>query len=102
VKLGSISALLEAPRRKRDSRATAPVKNPASLNNLESSTLDLLRRLAIRGLESLGVREPDKFVEAEMLTKFDSLARGIGPGAQGEARLREAITAALDQIDERA
>jgi hypothetical protein len=78
------------------------VKNPASLNNLDSSTLDLLRRLAIRGLESLGVREPDKFVEAEMLTKFDSLARGIGPGAQGEARLREAITAALDQIDERA
>jgi hypothetical protein len=46
------------------------------------------------------MREPDKFVEAEMLSKFDSLAGGIAPGEQGEARLREAIKAALDQLDE--
>lgn len=45
-------------------------------------------------------REPDKFVEAEMLSKFHSLAGGISPGEQGEARLRGAIKAALDQLDE--
>ncbi|MEA2707218.1 MAG: hypothetical protein QOH22_2006 [Gemmatimonadaceae bacterium] len=100
VTLGSISSLLDAPRRKGDRTAIAPPMNPESLKNLEGSTLDLLRRLAIRSLESLGMREPDKFVEAEMLSKFHSLAGGINPGEQGETRLREAIRAALDQLDE--
>jgi hypothetical protein len=100
VKLGSISELLEAPRRRRDRTPIAPATNPESLKNLEPSTLELLRRLAIRALESLGIREPEKFVEAEMLTKFHTLAGGIGPGEQGEERLREAIKAALDQLDD--
>jgi hypothetical protein len=100
VKLASISALLEAPRRKRDREAIPPTSHPESLKNLDQSTLDLLRRLAIRTLESLGIREPDKFVEAEMLSKFSSLAGGVNPGEQGEARLREALKAALDQLDE--
>lgn len=100
VKLASISSLLEAPRRKRDRTPIAPTLNPESLRDLDHSTLELLRRLAIRALESLGMREPDKFVEAEMLSKFHSLAGGINPGEQGEARLREAIKAALDQLDE--
>jgi len=100
VKLGSISELLEAPRRKRDRTPIPPTVNPDSLKNLEKSTLELLRRLAIRTLESLGMREPNKFVEAEMLSKFHSLAGGITPGEKGEARLRDAIKAALDQLDE--
>ena len=100
VKLGSISSLLEAPRRKRDGTPITPTVNPESLKDLDRSTLELLRRLAIRTLESLGMREPDKFVEAEMLSKFHSLAGGINPGEQGEARLRAAIEAALDQLDE--
>jgi hypothetical protein len=100
VKLGSISSLLEAPRRKHDRPAIPPTANPESLKNLERSTLELLRRLAIRTLESLGVHESDKFIEAEMLSKFDSLAGGVKPGEQGEARLRGAIKAALDQLDE--
>jgi hypothetical protein len=100
VKLGSISSLLEAPRRRRDRTPIAPETNPESLKNLERSTLELLRRLAIRTLESLGIREPEKFVEAEMLAKFHSLAGGIDPGEQGEARLRDAIKAALDQLDD--
>lgn len=100
VKLGSISSLLEAPRRKRDRTPIAPAINPESIKNLERATLELLRRLAIRTLESLGIREPEKFVEAEMLAKFHSLAGGISPGVQGEARLREAIKAVLDQLDE--
>jgi hypothetical protein len=100
VKLASISSLLDAPRRKRDRAAVATPTEPRSLAGLESSTLSLLRRLAVRSLESRGVREPEKFVEAEMLSKFDSLAGGVAPGVEGEARLREAISAALEQLDE--
>jgi hypothetical protein len=100
VKLGSISSLLDAPRRKRDRALVAKPADPRSLTELESSTLTLLRRLAVRSLESLGVRQPEKFVNAEMLSKFNSLAGGVAPGVEGEARLREAITIALEQLDE--
>ena len=100
VKLGSISSLLDAPRRKRDRALVAKPADPRALAELESSTLSLLRRLAVRSLESLGVQNPEKFVDAEMLSKFNSLAGGVAPGVEGEARLREAISTALDQLDE--
>jgi hypothetical protein len=100
VKFASISSLLEAPRRKRERGSKIPTSNPQALEALDKSTLALLRRLAIRSLESLGVREPAKFIEAEMLSKFDSLAGGITPGVEGEARLRDAITTALEQLDD--
>jgi len=100
VKLGSISSLLDAPRRKGDRPRNAVAGDPESLKALDQVTLKLLRRLAIRSLESLGVREPGKYIEAEMLSKFNSLAGGIAPGVEGEARLRAAIQAGLDQLDE--
>ena len=100
VKLGSISSLLDAPRRKRDRALVAKPADPRALAELEGSTLSLLRRLAVRSLESLGVRNPEKFVDAEMLSKFNSLAGGVAPGVEGEARLREAISTALEQLDE--
>jgi hypothetical protein len=56
--------------------------------------------LAVRSLESLGVQHPEKYVDEEMLSKFNSLAGSVAPGAEGEARLREAISAALEQLDE--
>jgi hypothetical protein len=70
------------------------------LRQLDKATLELLRRLAVRSLEALGVREPEKFVEAEMLSKFHSLAASIDNGAEGERKLREAIKSALDQLDD--
>ena len=100
VKLGSISSLLDAPRRKRDRTPVVAPADPKSLAQLDTQTLSLLRRLAVRSLESLGVRDIDNFVEAEMLSKFNSLAAGIVPGVDGEVRLREAISAALEQLDE--
>ncbi|HYU51641.1 MAG TPA: hypothetical protein VEK37_01795, partial [Gemmatimonadaceae bacterium] len=99
VKLGSISSLLDAPRRKRDRATVATLADPESLAQLDAKTLSLLRRLAVRSLESLGVRDIDQFVDAEMLSKFNSLAAGIVPGVDGEVRLREAISAALEQLD---
>ncbi|PYO10481.1 MAG: hypothetical protein DMD30_02745 [Gemmatimonadetes bacterium] len=100
VKLGSISSLLDAPRRKRDRVTVATPADPESLAQLDTKTLSLLRRLAVRSLESLGVRDIDKFVDSEMLSKFNSLAAGIAPGVEGERRLREVISAVLEQLDE--
>src|SRR4051812_39687234 len=56
VKLGSISSLLEAPRRRRERESVPVLSNPESLRQLDKSTLELLRRLAVRSLETLGVR----------------------------------------------
>jgi hypothetical protein len=100
VKLASLSSLLEAPRRKRDRESRPTPPNPESLQQLDAATIELLRRLAVRSLEVLGLRAPEKFVEAEMLSKFQSLAGSMNNGADGEPRLREAIKAALDQLDD--
>jgi hypothetical protein len=100
VKLGSIKALLEAPRRRRHREESMMPPPPQALENLEPGTIQLLRRLAIRSLESLGVRDPRAFVEGEMLAKFNSLAASVRAGADGEVRLRAAINAALDQLDD--
>jgi hypothetical protein len=100
VKLASIAELLDAPRRKHDREAPAAAANPMQLAALDATTLRLLRRLALRSLEMLGIRDTDNFVEAEMLTKFNALAGGIPAGIDGEIRLRDAIAAALEQLDE--
>jgi len=100
VKLDSISSLLSAPRRKRDRDSDALPPDPQALTALEASTISLLRRLAVRSLESLGVRDPDKFLEAEMLSQFNSLAAGIPSGEGSETKLRHAIAAALEQLDD--
>ena len=101
VKLEPISALLNAPRRKRDREIEAKKSaDPQSLAALDKSTLQMLRSLAIRSLESLGVHDTEKFVETEMLAKFDALAGSIPPGEGSEERLRKAIAAALEQLDE--
>src|SRR5437762_3717360 len=100
IKLGSIASLLEAPRRKHDRRSSRSLSDPQALAGLDGSTLSLLRQLAVRSLETLGVREPEKFIEAEMLSKFNSLASAVTAGPEGETRLREVISAALEQLDE--
>ena len=101
VKLEPISALLNAPRRRRD-RGSGPHKtvDPQSLAALDKTTLRMLRSLAIRSLENLGVHDTGKFVESEMMSKFASLAASIPPGDGSEERLCKAIAAALEQLDE--
>jgi hypothetical protein len=100
VTVAPISAFLNAPRRRRHPKEGLGPSAPASLEGLEKTTVDLLRRLALRSLEVLGARTPEKFVEAEMLSKFSALAGGVEPGAGGELRLREAIVAALEELDD--
>lgn len=100
VRLEPIAALLNAPRRKRDRDALTASSGPQALSALDNATLKLLRALAIRSLDSLGVRDPENFIEAEMLEKFNMLAASIPPGEGSEARLQNAIATALEQLDE--
>jgi hypothetical protein len=100
VSLASISTMLEAPRRKRDRESRPTVMDPKALAALDGATLALLRRLALRALEALGVRETEKFLQAEMLSQFNTLAAAVTPGEGSEARLRQAISDALEQMDE--
>lgn len=101
VKLEPISALLNAPRRRRDrENPQQRAGDPRSLAALDKSTLQMLRSLAIRSLENLGVHDSAKFLETEMMSKFDALAASIPPGEGSEERLRKAIAAALEELDE--
>ena len=100
VRLQPISSLLSAPRRKRDSVGGPATVDPKALSALDKTTLGLLRSLAMRSLDSLGVRDPEKFIEEEMLDKFNSLAASIPSGEGSEARLQKAIATALEQLDE--
>jgi hypothetical protein len=100
VKLASIGTLLDAPRRKRDRAVPSEPQPPRPLSGLEPATVELLRQLSVRSLESLGVKDPRNFVEAEMLAKFNLLAAGVAPGVESEERLRRAIAAALEQLDD--
>ena len=50
VKLGSITDMLDAPRRKRDRKESQSAPDPMQLAALDGTTLRLLRRLAVRSL----------------------------------------------------
>jgi hypothetical protein len=99
VILASIAELWESPRRKRDRAQPDPSDKPPTLHGLDDETRAMLRDLAERALEGLGVKNPSEFVEGEMARQFSAIAASIGGGAErgNDAALRHAIRAALDQ-----
>lgn len=99
VKLAPVSALWESPRRKGGRGVEILSATPPSLEALDEPTRALLRALAERTLDALGVKDPGKFVDAEMLTQFGVIAKAVGTGAGREDRLRAAIRHALEQLE---
>ena len=99
VTLASMSAMLDAGKRRREQTPLPPPASPPTLATLDEETRRLLRALAERSLDTLGVRERGPFLEGEMLRLFGSLAATIGPGADREAGLRVAIAAAMSDYD---
>lgn len=99
VKLAPVSALWESPRRKGGRGVEPPPVTPPSLEALDDNTRELLRALAERTLDALGVKAPDQFVETEMLKQFGVIAKAVGTGAGREERLRAAIRIALEQLE---
>lgn len=92
-----LAALWESPRRNRGRGIAPPAKTPPSLDDLDDETRVMLRNLAERALEGLGLKDTAAFLQGEMLRQFGAIAATVGDAPGREARLRTAIRAALDQ-----
>ena len=92
-----LSALWESPRRNRGRGIAPPPKTPPSLDDLDDDTRTMLRDLAERALEGLGLKDTATFLQGEMLRQFGAIAATVGDAPGREVRLRTAIRAALDQ-----
>ncbi len=97
VKLAPISALWESPKRNNGRGVAPPTATPPSLDNLDEESRTLLRHLAERALEGIGVKDTASFLQGEMLKQFGAIAATIGNAPGRERRLRAALRAALDQ-----
>jgi Smr domain len=100
VTFAKLSAVRDAPQRARNPHEAAP-RDPATLAALEPDTRALLRALATRAIEELGVDPTPAFVEQEMLVQFAAAAAGVPDGANREQRLRDVLQAALHEYDDR-
>lgn len=100
VTFAPLNSVRNAPQRSRNPHEDVP-SDPAALVALEPATRALLRRLAQRAIEELGVRATASFVEQEMLAQFSAAAAGVPEGPEREPRLRAALDAALHEYDDR-
>ena len=102
VQLASMQALVEAPRRRREKTPPPKPATPPSLDALGEDTRILLRNLAERVLDSLGVQDRDPFMQGEMLRQFGILGATLAPdatGAEREAALQRALRRTLDDYE---
>lgn len=99
IELAPVSALFEQLPRKREPRA-APVTDPESLQALSSEARVMLRRLALRSLETLGVRDPATYVDAEMVKQFAALSAALPVEGDRDAALQIAMQNALEELDD--
>ena len=98
VTLAPVRELWDAPKRHRE-RKTPPPSTPPSLDTLSDETRRLLRDLAERSLDTLGIREREPFIHSEMLKQFGAVAASIEPGPDREASLDRALRLALEQYE---
>jgi hypothetical protein len=94
-----LRALRAAARRRREPEER-PLADPTALRALEPATRALLRDVARRAIEYLGVQEAAPFIEREMLAQFSVVAPGVPDGPDREARLRAALQALLLEFDD--
>jgi hypothetical protein len=100
VTFAKLNAVRNAPQRARNPHEPPP-RDPAGLAALEPETRAMLRRLAKRSIEELGVEATPSFVEQEMIVQFAAAAAGVPEGPDRELRLRGALNAALHEYDDR-
>ncbi len=99
VTLAPVSALWESPVRNAGRGVAPPPATPPSLDDLDAETKVMLRNLAERSLEGLGVKDTAAFLQGEMLKHFGAIAASLGDAPERERRLRDAIRVALDQYE---
>ena len=98
---------LSATVRRRDTEtapATAPARDPPTLDGLAPATREQLRMLATGSLQALGIRDPSpQFVHDEMERQCAQLAALLpvtATAAEREAALQSAIVRALERLDD--
>ena len=99
VTLAPMKAMLDAASRRREQTPVARPATPPTLEALSAETRQLLRLLAERSLDALGVRDRTPFMEGEMLRLFGSLAATVPEGPDRERRLGAAIRSAMSEYD---
>ena len=102
VRLASMQALIDAPKRSREKTPGPQRAELPSLEALAPETRLLLRNLAERILEALGIGDKDPFLHDEMLRQFGIVGASVAattPAAEREAALQRAIRKALDDYE---
>ncbi len=97
VKLAPLSSLLGAGKRRRDASDVRPPADAGALAGLEAETRELLKQLALRNLDALGIDASDQFMKQEMAKSFSTLLASIPEGAGREEMLRAAILSAIEE-----
>lgn len=97
VKLAPTSALFSAAKRRRDTKPASAATDNSDLAGLEIETILMLRQLALRNLDALGVDHAEAFVRQEMATIFSALTSAISAGDRREEALRTSLRNALEE-----
>jgi hypothetical protein len=102
VRLDSLRALIDSPRRHRSappSGGGGHSSAPPALSGLSPETRHQLRALALSSLDALGVRNAgESLVAQEMARQFAALSASLPPVTARERLLREAIDRALEEF----
>lgn len=99
VRLAPLRALAEAAPRRRD---RAMPREAVELHGLAPESLKLLRELAERSLDALGVAAIESRVQDEMHRHLRHLIPGLPTDDTMDRRLRDALRAALAEYDDHA
>jgi hypothetical protein len=97
VQMAPIRALVEAPARRRERPQTGA--SPVTLEGLSHDTIQLLRDLAERSLNSLGVAATDHGLTDEMHRHLRLILPSLSGGERMEAQLRAALKSAMAEYD---
>jgi hypothetical protein len=100
VTFAPVSALFDAPNRRREKSDRIPSPTPAALKALDGETLGQLRHLATFVLATLGVHSPTHaMVEDEMKRQFATLSAALPDDGDREALLQQAMQRALEEFE---
>lgn len=97
VQLAPLRALMEAPARNRDRHASSAPR--VEIHGLTKETVDLLRQLAERSLDVLGVSHDEATVGDEMHRHLSAIAPALPSTGRSEEQLRSALRAAMRAYD---
>ena len=98
VKLAPLSALLSAPKRRRDAARNESGANANSdLAGVSSETMQLLRALAIQHLSNLGIDDTEDFIKREILRTFSAITASLPEAENREEMLQASIRRAIEE-----